>query len=377
MRIVHVVIGGHVAGGQLVALRLARAARERGHEVSFVSPSAGPFLDLVEGEGMRARIVPIRGALDVRAIAALRRVLGNERADVVHTHAHFSINVVARVAGRLAGAHVVAHMHIGNAFRSGRAGRVAQVALDDATARLCSSIVAVSDATRRSLERQGYPRDRLVTIHNGIERVDDVAPAEVGAAGASHVVEIARLADVKGQRLLVAALARLPEHVVVLLVGEDVEHGGAYRDLLAREAEAAGVASRVRFLGRRDDVPAVIAAADVVALPSLDEGLPLVLLEAMAQGKPVVASAVGGTPELVVDGETGVLVPPGDVDALVDALASVLGDPERARRLGEAGRARVREKFSADAAAEKILDLYESATRVRRSARADRNTRPC
>jgi glycosyltransferase involved in cell wall biosynthesis len=97
----------------------------------------------------------------------------------------------------------------------------------------------------------------------------------------------------------------------------------------------------------------------------------------MAQGKPAVASAVGGTPELVVDGETGVLVPPGDVDALVDALASVLGDPERARRLGEAGRARVREKFSADAAAEKILDLYESATRVRRSARADRNTRPC
>jgi len=98
----------------------------------------------------------------------------------------------------------------------------------------------------------------------------------------------------------------------------------------------------------------------VFCLPSSAEGLPLVVLEAMAAGKPVVAAAVGGVPELVVDGETGLLVPAGDLDALQRALTDLLADPERARRLGEAGRARVRASFSATAASERILKIYEA-----------------
>jgi glycosyltransferase involved in cell wall biosynthesis len=363
VRIVHLVIGGEVAGGQVVALRLARAARDRGHEVSFVSPTPGPFLGRVEAEGMRAHVLPLSGALDPGAVARLRALLRRERADVLHTHGHFSANVAGRLAGRLAGSAVIAHMHVENAFRAG-AGRRAQIALDNATARLSASIVAVSDATRESLLAQGYPESRTVTIRNGVEPAAPVGPAALDLpAGAPRLLEVARLCEVKGQRELIQALPRLErQDAVVLLAGEDLEAGGAFRAGLEREAESLGVGDRVRFLGYRADVPALLEAADALVLPSWVEGLPLGVLDAMARGKPVVAAAVGGTPEVVADGETGLLVPPRDGDALVRALDELLRDPERARRLGEAGRRRALEEFSADAAAERVLRLYAAAT---------------
>lgn len=351
MRIVQVVIGGEVAGGQIVALQIARAARDAGHTVSFVSPSSGPFLERAQAEGFATQVVPVRSALDVRALVLLARAFRG--ADVIHTHAHFSINVVARAAGRLTGAHVLSHMHIENAFRENR-GRRAQIALDNVTARLCFAIVAVSDATKRALATQGYPRDRMITVHNGI---DAAAPADpVRLAEGPVVLQVARLAEVKGQRRLVGALSRLDATAV--LVGRDLEQGGAYERELRREAERLGVSDRVVFAGYRDDVPALLAGCEVFCLPSRVEGMPLVVLEAMAQAKPVVATAVGGTPEIVVDGETGLLVPPDDVDALAAALARLLADPELARRIGAAGRARVERDFSLAGMTKRVLQLY-------------------
>jgi glycosyltransferase involved in cell wall biosynthesis len=354
MRIAHVPIGGEIAGGQMVALQLARAARDAGHEVSFLSPSGGPFVELVRREGFTADVTPIGGALDLASIARLRRRLRS--IDVVHTHAHFTINVAARIAGRLAGARVLAHMHIENAFRTGPSRR-AQIALDNATARLCFAIVAVSDATRAALLRQGYPAGRLVTVHNGIEPVEPAEPVRLTSG--PTVLEVARLAEVKGQGILLAALAELDATAV--LVGRDLERGGGYETELRAEAERLDVADRVVFAGHRDDVPGLLAGCDVLCLPSSVEGLPLVVLEAMAQGRPVVATAVGGTPELVIDGETGVLVPPGDPGALAAALGKVLADPELARRLGEAGRSRVLASFSLSAMTDRVLGLYADA----------------
>jgi glycosyltransferase involved in cell wall biosynthesis len=354
VRIVHLVLGGDIAGGQLVALRLAHAARAAGHDVSLISPTDGPIVARARNEGFDAAVVPLGGALDVAALARLTRALRRARAEVVHTHAHFSINVLGRLAGRLAGARVLAHMHIDNAFRPGR-GRRAQVWLDNMSARLCFAIVAVSEATRRSLLAQGYPAGRLVTIHNGVEAAEPVEPVEL--APAPVILEVARLAPVKGQADLLAALPSVAANVV--LVGRDLETGGAYEDALRDEAERLGVADRVIFAGQRDDVAALMAGAAVVCLPSHAEGLPLVVLEAMAHGRPVVATAVGGTPELVVDGETGILVRPGDVDGLARALGELLADRDRAARLGEAGRRRALERFSAATAARRVLTLVE------------------
>ena len=351
MRIVQLVQSGDVAGGQLVALQIAHAARVAGHDVTFASPTRGPFTERAADEGFDVDVIPVAGGLDAGAVARLARALHG--VDVVHTHGHFGVNVVGRVSARLVRARVVSHMHIENAFRAGP-GRGAQVALDNATARLCDAIVAVSDATRITLVRQGYPSARTVTIHNGIEIAQPAEPRRL--AEGPIVLEVARLAAVKGQRTLLAALARLDATAV--LVGRDLEAGGRYEALLHDEARRLGVADRVVFAGYRDDVPALMAGCDVFCLPSSVEGLPLVLLEAMSRSKPVVATAVGGVPELVDDGETGLLVPPGDVTALREALSRLLEDGDLAQRLGAAAARRVRERFSASSTAAEVLRLY-------------------
>lgn len=359
MRVAHLVIGGDVAGGQVVALRLARAARGAGHDVAFIAPERGPFTAAVEAEDMRVHVLPIRSALDARAVAALCRLLRRERIDVLHTHVHFSAGVVARLGGRIGGARVIAHMHIENTFRTGRT-RSAQVFLDNATARLCRWIVAVSETTAAALVAQGYPRDRVVTVHNGIENEERAVPAELAVPRGTAVLgEVARLCAVKGQRELLRALRLLKrQDVALVFVGKDLETNGEFETELRGEAEP--FADRVLFAGYRADVSAVLAALDVVVLPSWIEGLPLVLLEAMAQAKPVVATDVGGTAELVVHGETGLLVAPRDPAALAAAIDELLADPERARAMGEAGRWRVREQFSAEGAARRVLRLYAS-----------------
>jgi glycosyltransferase involved in cell wall biosynthesis len=357
LRIVHVVLGGDIAGGQIVALQLAHAARQAGHEALFVSPTAGPFLDRARDEGFATHVVPIRSSLDVRAVRRLRRLFGSERADLVHTHAMIEVNVVTRTASRLASVPVVAHMHIENHLPAGRARRAVVRRLDNVTARLCARIVAVSADTRAALVRQGYPASRLLVVHNGVD-----LPAETSDAPGAGIVEVARLADVKGQRELIGAVARI-DGATLTLVGRDLEHDGAYERELRALAERLGVAGRVELAGHRDDAKELMAAAAVVALPSHAEGLPMTLLEAMARGRAGVATAVGGTPEVVVDGETGLLVAPGDVDGLAAALERLLRDPGLRARLGRAGRERVAERFTVERTTAAVLALYAEVVR--------------
>jgi glycosyltransferase involved in cell wall biosynthesis len=352
MRIVHLVIGGDVAGGQLVALRLARAARARGDDVAFVAPERGPFTELGAREGFPVAILPLRRTFQLGTAWRLARLLRARRADVLHTHTLAAANVLARLAGAAARVPVVSHLHIENHFRPATRWLLAR--LDNATAPLAARLVAVSEDTRRAYERQGYPRGRIEVVYNG---VDLPANGSYRRNDPARIGEVARLCDVKGQRELLQAVSRLPEARLVL-AGRDLEQGGAYQDELERESERLGIRERVEF-GFHEDVPALLETLDVVALPSWTEGLPLVLLEAMARGRPVVATTVGGTPELVTDGETGLLVPPRDPEALADALRRVLGDAELARRLGEAARARVAERFSAAEQERRILALYD------------------
>jgi glycosyltransferase involved in cell wall biosynthesis len=360
VRIVHLVTSGDVAGGQLVAAQIARAARERGDEVSFVSPTPGPFLDQVVAEGFDTTLLDVTRTYRVGGATRLAVLLRG--ADVVHTHTHLAARVLARLAGTSARAAIVDHLHIENHFRPQRLPAAGLRALDNATARLTARLLAVSDDTRRAFEAQGYPADRIETVPNGILlpvvdtsnglRAELGVPAEAPLAG-----EIARLCDVKGQRELIQAAARVPElHVV--LAGDDLETGGAYRESLVAEAERAGVADRITFAGFRP-AESVLGALDVFVLPSWTEGMPITVLEAMAHRRPVVATTVGGTPELVLDGETGLLVPPRDPEALAEALRSLVADPQRARRLGEAGYARVAERFTVERMTTRVLEVYD------------------
>jgi glycosyltransferase involved in cell wall biosynthesis len=363
VRIVHLVIGGETAGGQLVALQLARAARDRGDVASFVSPSDGSFAARAREESFAVHYADVGRTYRLDGVVRLARLLRRERVDVLHTHTLAAANALARIAGRFAHVPVVSHLHIANHFRP--ATRALLAGLDNTTARFAAALVAVSEDTRRAYEAQGYPR-RIRVVYNGVT----AAPVDTNGlreelsipADAPLVAEVGRLCDVKGQRELIDAVAQLPEARVVL-VGADLEQGGAYERALRQRAEELGVADRVVFAGYRDDAARVVAAADVFALPSWTEGLPLVVLEAMALGRPVVATPVGGTPELVADGETGLLVPPRDVEALAAALKRVLDDEGLRRRLGEAGRRRVAERFSADAMTRGVFAVYDEVTR--------------
>jgi glycosyltransferase involved in cell wall biosynthesis len=365
MKIVHLVTSGDVAGGQLIAFELARAARARGDDVEFVSPTTGPFLDAARDEGFPAHLADVVRTYRLDGAARLARLLRARNTDILHTHTHLAARVLGRTAARLAGARVVDHLHIENHFRSQRLPAAALRTLDNRTARLSSRLLAVSDATRHAFERQGYPPDLLETVPNGI----DLSSVQTSSNGrlreelkvpsdAPLVGEIARLCDVKGQRELIEAAALVPD-LRVALIGDDLESGGAYRSTLERDAQRLGVADRVSFTGHRTDAHALLGELDVFVLPSWTEGMPVVVLEAMARRKPVVATPVGGTPELVVDGETGVLVPPRDPQALAAAIRALVADPERARRLGEAGYARVAKLFSADAMTKRVLEVYD------------------
>jgi glycosyltransferase involved in cell wall biosynthesis len=361
VKIVHQVLDGEVAGGQLVALQLAQAAQAVGHEVAFVSPTDGRFLDRLRADGYAVAVVPLRRSYRLDDALRLARLLRRSRADVLHTHGHLVTNVLARVAGRLAGVPVVAHMHIENTFRAGLAARL-QALLDNATARLCARILVVSEATRVALERQGYPRGSIEVVPNGVDLMSS-SPARVREEfgipdGVPLLVQVGRLCDVKGQRDLVEALALLGRGAHAVLVGEDLEADGAFRRSLDAQIEESGLARRVTLAGYRPDARSIMAAADVVVLPSWIEGQPLVVLEAMAESRPVVATPVGGTGELVVDGTTGLLVPPRDPAALAAALGRLLDDPARARSFGEAGRRRVEERFALEQTTKRVIAVY-------------------
>jgi glycosyltransferase involved in cell wall biosynthesis len=236
--------------------------------------------------------------------------------------------------------------------------------------RLTSLVIANSEAVReRVLRQERLSPGQVAVIHNGIDtRVFEPPPEEqtrelrraLALDGRWPVVGVvANLIDYKGLQYFLPAWASVVDRhrkAVVLLVGD-----GPLRGSLEARVRALGLDDAARFLGKRADVPALLALMDLVVHPSLEEGFSNAILEAMAAGKPVVATAVGGTPEAVTDGVTGRLVPARDAGALADAMLELLGSSEEPRRLGEAARRRVYEHFRVDAMVRRHEQVYTDA----------------
>lgn len=312
---------------------------------------------------LRRRIAP---AADARALAHLTRLIRNRRPQVVHTHMA-KAGALGRVAARRAGIPVVAHTfhgHVLEGYFPGWKSR-AFLAAERRLARTTDALVAVSPAVRDELLalRIGRP-DQWRVIPLGLDLGDllmslpDTAASRraLGLPNDGPVIGIVgRLVSIKDhETFLKAAALVLGERPDATFV---VAGDGELRAELQARARS-GLGDRCRFVGWVMDLPALYAAMDVVVLTSRNEGTPVALIEAGAAGKPVVATRVGGVPDVVRDGETGLLAASGDAPAIASQVLRLLGDPARAASLGSAGRDLVRDRFTVDRLAGDLADLY-------------------
>jgi glycosyltransferase involved in cell wall biosynthesis len=346
-------------------LPLMRGIRARGHEVIGVSAD-GPLLQFARDEGFRVAPMPLQRSLSLlaqaRAFAALLALMRRERPDLVHAHMPIS-GFLARLAARLTGVPVIAYTCHGFLFNQPGScrRRAAGLAMEWLAGRLTHIFLTVSTEEAADAQRLRIA-PHATAIGNGrdpaIFHPDPAARARIRAALGTPadrvvVVIVSRLVRHKGHPELLAAMRGLD--VELWVVGDRLtsDHGA---DLEPAFADA-GLGDRLRRLGYREDIPALLAAADIFALPSHFEGLPMSVIEAMLTGLPVIATDIRGPREQVVPGETGLLVPPATTQPLADALARLITDPALRAAMGAAGLARARALYDEGRVVARTLDL--------------------
>lgn len=348
VRVAHVHRIRGIGGSERHLLTLLPALAQRGVEpvlVGLDDPAWDPA-DFYGALTVPAIRVPSPRDVDPLLLARLVRSL---RADIVHTHLVHA-DVYGGIAAKLRGEILVSTKHNDDRFRLGPFRHV-----ERGIARLTDRIVTITDALRRfTVEEVGIPGEKVETIRYGL---DDLPvpwgenPPDAVPAGARVLLAVSRLTEQKGIDVAVRALDLLPDDTVLVVLGE-----GPERKTLESLAEELGVAGRVFLQGRVPDVAAWLRRATLLVHPARWEGFGLGVLEAMLAGLPVVASNVSSLPELVVDGETGILVRPDDPGALALAVARALEQPS----LGAAGSARAHAEFSVARMANHTQALYEA-----------------
>jgi glycosyltransferase involved in cell wall biosynthesis len=371
--IVHVAKVAGISGSENHLLLLLPDLRARGHDVRLVmlhegEPGAEELAARLEREGVPVERLRMRLALDPLAFGRVARSLRRRRPDVVHTHlVHADFHGLP--AGRLARAPLlVSTKHGFNPFRGGRGFAAA----DRAVARLADVHVAISHGLARYLaESEGFDEDAFEIVHYGI--VPGPPPTDPPAE--PRLAVVGRLIPIKGHDVLLAALARVREELpeATLEIAGDGPLDAELRTTVARR----GLTDAVSFLGRVAPAAPVFERAAIVVVPSRGEGFGMVALEAMERGRAVVASDVGGLPEIVEDGVTGTVVSPDEPEALAAALLELLRDPVRTAAMGAAGRDRALAAFSQDRCTDRVEELYRAAleTGSRRRSRTSSQAR--
>lgn len=363
MRVTHVVENLDRGGLERMVIDLALLQRAQGYDCKVLCLfGRGSMAPELESQGIEVVACNKATGPDLQAVMRARRAL-RKRGGVLHTHnaaAHY--HAVLAAAG-LGFSRVVNTRHGMGGFNPGSR----RERLYRASMRGTHAVVAVCDAARKRLQESGVrPKDALLSIPNGIP-IDRFSPGDRAARGmllaefdldpsARILGTVGRLHPAKDQAGMLKAFRHVREAVpeaVLLLVGD-----GALRGPLEAVAREEGVASHVRFLGDRGDVARLARGFELFLLSSLTEGWSIALMEACATGLPIVATTVGGNPEIVEHGVNGLLVPPAEPEALADAVVSLLNDPGRVARMGEAARRWVLETGSLAAMARRYDEVY-------------------
>ncbi len=372
----------HIGGTERQVLNLMNGLDPEQFELHMASlDKVGPLLEEVTSSGIPVSEYKTKNLYNLGAMnARLRfaRYLRRHAIEIVHSYGFYS-NVFAIPAARFARVPVV----IASIRDCGEALTTAQNRVQRMFCRMADCILTNAEGVRTWLVDQGYPAGKIQVIRNGIvrSRSADGPPAgklrrELGLAADTPLVAVlSRLNAMKGiEYFLEAAVAvsrRFPAVRFLVIGGANYTGGGGYKMEIEKYAADLGLGSHVIFTGFRTDVHEILPEINVTVLPSLSEGLSNSLLESMAAGVPVIATRVGGTPEAVEDGTTGLLVPPRDPGSLVQAMERMLENPELARNFGEAGRRRVTNLFSIEKMVQQTESLYLSLLSAKRARTPD------
>jgi glycosyltransferase involved in cell wall biosynthesis len=357
LNIVQINRHGPGGGGSEQAFHLALTLQRRGHRLLFVTAPDERWRKRCDAVGLPVAFLPMHGRFNLAMAARLGTVIKQHRAHVVHAHkgreqalmfwASFFTRIPALVANR------------GVSFPVGRLRALKYRFRTDA-------VVAVSESIRRELLASGVPAAKVVTIYGGVDiqrfhpNVDGDGVREEFRIPRDGVlvVKVAHVREWKGYEVFLPAaamVARAEPRVFFLCAGKGTGES-PHLDALIRDL---GLEHRLRWAGFREDLPQVLAAADIcVHAATAGEGVTGVVREALAMAKPVVVTDVGGNRELVIEGETGLLVPPREPEALARGMLALMGAPARAATLGRAGRRLVAQRFSHEVKAERVERLY-------------------
>jgi glycosyltransferase involved in cell wall biosynthesis len=353
-----------IGGAEVLAARMARGLRDQFHFSFACLDELGTLGRALSAEGFEVRVLGRGQGLDLRCARRLRRFVASEAIDVLHVHQYtpFFYAMLSRGLGRGRPVLFTEHGRFHPDFR-----RPKRVLFNRLTLRRRDRVVGVGEAVRQALiHHEGIPPRRVAVVYNGIE-IDHFASGagqrdsvrrELGLATDDFVaIQVARLDYLKDHvtavRSIGVAASKIPS-LQLIVVGEGPERGkieAAIRD--------AGLDARVKLLGRRQDVPRLLAAADVLLLSSISEGIPLTVIEGMAAGLPVVSTDVGGVAEIIHDGQTGLLAPASDPERLADCLVRLAGQPDLRAELRARGREVAIARFSERAMLDSYAALYE------------------
>jgi len=371
-RILHLHLTPFRGGAEEHVLSLLTAARNYGFTPFLAAPA--PLLETMAPELAEFRVnsmtIELPSRLNwIRFIAQLAAMLRREQIDLVHCHSVIGSLCALSASRILSGRSIIETCHGREFWREGKRIK-GNFWIDRQASRFVDRFIAVSHATARFLrESKGIPSDKIVVIRNGRDLTSLLPPkpqesakarAELGLSNEQTVLLLGRLAKEKGHALLLDALkilgSRRPS-LIAMFAGI-----GPLEAELKAICKAAGLTDQVRFLGYRTDLQRLLAAADLVVLPSISEGLPLAAVEALAAARPIVATDTGGIPEVILNGQTGLLIPPYDSAALAEAMHRVLNDAALALRLGTNGRLFVEQHFDVRVQIEDTMALYRDLT---------------
>lgn len=362
-----------MGGTEFNAVRTAEEVDRSRYDISFIALSdRGALAERVRAAGIPIHVFPLGGFFSVQMLRSARRLvrhLREQRVDVVHAHDIYS-NIFTVPCARLAGVPMV----IASRRWWHAANRVIYLTLNRATYHLAHRVLANSEAVGQLVVDEGMPASRVTVVPNFVEESAFEAPTAgviegwrraYGVAADDEVVGIiANLHAIKDHPTLLRAFARVvSERPRARLV---IAGDGADRGALEQLAESLGIGNRVSFTGRVAQRPSMHWLFDVSVLSSRGEGFPNSIVEAMSAGRPVVSTAVGGVPDVVVDGETGILVPPASPESMADAILALLRDPARRATMGAAGARRARARFHASAVVQQLQSLYDDFLATRR-----------